>query len=107
LRHYRKKYAKCRKGTALGGGQNFYRKPADGCTMRDGGVGFGPQQGEDAVTSRTIILNDSEYKEVAAALELMIDHCDAFVANGPADATSVRRQNCQAILQRLRSAGSG
>ena len=39
---------------------------------------------ENAVTSRTITLNDSECREVTAALELMIDHCEAFLANGPA-----------------------
>jgi hypothetical protein len=62
--------------------------------------------GENAVTSRTITLNDSEYREVTAALELMIDHCDVFVANGPADSFSARCKNCQAILQKLRSARS-
>jgi hypothetical protein len=58
------------------------------------------------VTSRTITLNDSEYREVAAALQLLIDHCDVLLANGPADAFSARRENCQAILQKLRSARS-
>jgi hypothetical protein len=58
------------------------------------------------VTSRTITLNDSECREVAAALELMIDHCDAFVAHGLVDSFSVRRQNCQALLRKLRSARS-
>jgi hypothetical protein len=62
--------------------------------------------GENAVTSRTITLNDSECREVTAALELMIDHCEAFLANGPADSFSARRQDCQAILRKLRSARS-
>jgi len=55
------------------------------------------------MTSRTITLNDSEYRAVTAALELMIDHCDVFAANGPDDSFSARRQNCEAILQKLRS----
>jgi hypothetical protein len=67
--------------------------------------GFWSATGEDAVPNRTITLNDSECREVAAALELMIDHCDAFAA-GPADSFSVRRQNCQALLRKLRSATS-
>ena len=54
------------------------------------------------MTSRTITLNDSECREVAAALELMIDHCDAFVAHGLVDSFSVRHQNCQALLRKLR-----
>jgi hypothetical protein len=66
--------------------------------------GFWSATGDDAVTSHTITLSDSEYREVTAALELMIDHCDAFAANGPADSFSARRQNCQAILQKLRAA---
>ena len=60
--------------------------------------------GEDAVTSRTITLNDSEYKEVTAALELMLDHCD--VVDGHANPFSARRQRCEAILKKLRSASS-
>jgi hypothetical protein len=68
--------------------------------------GFWPATGEDAVTSRTVTLNDIECIEVIAALELVIDHCDAFVANGPGDPFSIRRQNCEAILQKLRSARS-
>jgi hypothetical protein len=68
--------------------------------------GFWSEMGDDAVTNRTITLNDSEYSEVTAALELMINHCDAFEANGPANPFSERRQNCQAILQKLRSARS-
>jgi hypothetical protein len=67
--------------------------------------GFWPATGEEAVPNRTITLNDSECREVAAALELMIDHCDTFAA-GPADSFSVRRQNCQALLRKLRSAKS-
>jgi hypothetical protein len=67
---------------------------------------FWSATGEDAVPNRTITLNDSECREVAAALELMIDHCDAFAANGPADPFSVRRQNCQALLRKLCSAKS-
>jgi hypothetical protein len=55
------------------------------------------------VTSRTIILNDSECRDVTAALQLLIDHCDVLAANGPADSFSSRRQNCQALLQKLRS----
>jgi hypothetical protein len=58
------------------------------------------------VTSRTITLNDSEYRDVTAALQLLIDHCDVVGANGPADSLSARRQNCQAILQKLSSARS-
>jgi hypothetical protein len=58
--------------------------------------------GENAVTSRTITLNDSECREVSAALQLLIDHCDIVGVDGPVD--SARRQNCQAILQKLRSA---
>jgi hypothetical protein len=54
------------------------------------------------VTNRTISLSDSEYTEVTAALELVINHCDAF--DGPANPFLARRQNCEAILQRLRSA---
>jgi hypothetical protein len=54
------------------------------------------------MTNRTITLNDSEYREVTAALELMIDHCDVL-AIGPDDSFSARRQNCQAVLQKLRS----
>jgi hypothetical protein len=42
--------------------------------------GFWSATGDDAVTSHTITLSDSEYREVTAALELMIDHCDAFAA---------------------------
>jgi hypothetical protein len=39
---------------------------------------------------------------LSAALQLLIDHCDIVGVDGPAD--SARRQNCQAILQKLRSA---
>jgi hypothetical protein len=54
--------------------------------------------------SYTINLNDGEYIEITAALELMIDHCDIFLAYGPGGSSSARRQTCQAILQKLRSA---
>jgi hypothetical protein len=66
--------------------------------------GFGPQQ-EDAVTSRTITLNEREFRDVTAALELLIEH-DVLLASGPADSFSARSQNCQAILRKLRSAKS-
>jgi hypothetical protein len=64
--------------------------------------GFWSAKQEVAVTNRTITLNDSEYGDVTAALELMINHCDAF--DGPTNPFLARRQNCEAILQKLRSA---
>src|ERR1700745_2283019 len=93
-------------GSTSSRAENPFRKLADGCHNARRRRDVGPQQGEDAVTRRTVTLNDSEYREVAAALELMIDHCDTFVANGPADSFCVGRTNCQAILQKRRSAGS-
>jgi len=81
--------------------QNLFRKPADKCMMPDGKRDFGPQQ-EDALTNRTITLNDNEYGDVTAALELMINHCDAF--DGPTNPFLARRKNCEALLQKLRSA---
>jgi len=63
--------------------------------------GSGPPQA-DAVTNRTITLNDSEYGDVTAALELLINHCDAF--NGPASPFAARRENCEALLKKLRAA---
>jgi hypothetical protein len=41
-----------------------------------------------------------------AALELMIEHCNVMLANGPVDSFSARRQSAKAILQKLRSARS-
>ena len=54
------------------------------------------------MTDHTINLSDSEYTEVTAALELVINHCDAF--DGPASPFAARRENCEAILNKLRSA---
>jgi hypothetical protein len=42
----------------------------------------------------------------AAALELMIEHCNVLLANGPADSFSARRQSAKTILQKLKSARS-
>ena len=68
------------------------------------GRGFFVRIGEDAVTTRTITLDDNEYIELTAALELMLDHCD--VVDGHANAFSARRQRCEAILRKLRTARS-
>lgn len=59
------------------------------------------------MASCTVMLNDNEYGEVTAALELMIEHCNVLLAHGPVDSFSARRQSAQAILQKLRSATSG
>jgi hypothetical protein len=37
------------------------------------------------VASHTVMLSDSECREVTAALELMIERCDVMLANGPVD----------------------
>ena len=58
------------------------------------------------MASRTVMLDDNEYREVTAALELMIEHCNVLLANGPADSFSARRQSAKAILQKLKSARS-
>jgi hypothetical protein len=58
------------------------------------------------VASHNVMLNDSECTEVTAALELMIEHCNVMLANGPVDSFSARRQSAQAILKKLRSARS-
>ena len=58
------------------------------------------------MASHTIMLSDSECREVSAALELMIEHCNVMLANGPVDSFSARRQSAKAILQKLRSARS-
>ena len=53
------------------------------------------------MANRTIMLNDTEYRDVAAALELLIEHCNVMLANGPvADSFSARRRNAQATLQK-------
>jgi len=66
---------------------------------------FGPRR-RDAVASRTVMLDDDEYREVTAALELMIEHCNGMLAHGPVDSFSARRRSAQAILQKLRSSRS-
>jgi hypothetical protein len=58
------------------------------------------------VASHTVMLSDSECREVTAALELMIEHCNVMLANGPVDSFSARRQSAQAILQKLKSSRS-
>ena len=70
-------------------------------TILNGRRGFSRQQ-KDAVTNHTITLNDSEYGDVTTALELLINHCDAF--NGPANPFAARRENCEALLKKLRAA---
>jgi hypothetical protein len=74
--------------------------------MHDAGPGrdFLSASGEDAVATRTITLDDNEFIEVTAALELMLDHCD--VVDGHASAFSAHRQRCEAILRKLRTARS-
>ena len=54
--------------------------------------------------SHTITLNDSEYIAISAALELMIEHCNAQLADGPVAPFWAHRQSCQTILGKLRSA---
>ena len=56
------------------------------------------------MADRTVMLNDNEYGELTAALELMIEHCNGMLA---LDSFSARRQSALAILQKLRSATSG
>jgi hypothetical protein len=73
-------------------------------TTLNGRRGLGPQQA-DAMATRTITLDDSEYGDVTAALELLINHCDAF--NGPANPFAARRENCEALLKKLRAASLG
>ena len=58
------------------------------------------------MASHTVVLSDSECREITAALELMIEHCNVLLANGPADSFSARRQSAKAILQKLKSARS-
>ena len=60
---------------------------------------------EDTVTDRTITLSEGECVDVTAALELLINHCDAF--NGPANPFAARRENCEALLKKLRAASLG
>ena len=55
------------------------------------------------MASHTVMLSDSECREVTAALELMIEHCDVMLANGPVHSFSVRRQSAQATLKKLLS----
>ena len=58
------------------------------------------------MANHTVMLSDSECREVTAALELMIEHCNVMLANGPVDSFSARRQSAKAILQKLKSARS-
>ena len=51
------------------------------------------------MTDRTITLSEGECVDVTAALELLINHCDAF--NGPANPFAERRENCEALLKKL------
>jgi hypothetical protein len=60
-----------------------------------------PGQQEDAMTKRTITLNESECIDVTAALESSIT-ANAF--DGPANPFEARRKNCKALLKKLRAA---
>ena len=55
------------------------------------------------MASRTVMLDDNEYREVTAALELMIEHCKGMLED---DSFLARRRSAQAILQKLRSSRS-
>ena len=55
------------------------------------------------MASHTVMLSDSECREVTAALELMIEHCNVMLANGPVDSFSARRQSASKNGQLHRS----
>jgi hypothetical protein len=68
--------------------------PASGCTVDR----IWSTRGGTVVASHNVTLSDSECREITAALELMIEHCNVMLANGPVHSFSARRQSAKAIL---------
>ncbi|MCP2209670.1 hypothetical protein [Bradyrhizobium diazoefficiens] len=52
----------------------------------------------------TVTVGDSEFIALCAALELMIEHCDAMLADGAGAPYWAHKQSCIKVLQRLRAA---
>lgn len=51
----------------------------------------------------SLVLNDSEYIALQAALSLMMEHCDNELSAGAGAPFWSHKQSCIAILARLRS----
>jgi hypothetical protein len=50
----------------------------------------------------TLTIGDSEHSTLAAALKLMIEHCETMLAAGEGAPYWAHRQNCNEMLERLR-----
>ena len=51
--------------------------------------------------SYTLEINDSQYLALEAALELMIEHCDAKMADGPCAPFLAHKTSCHEMLEKL------
>jgi hypothetical protein len=51
----------------------------------------------------TLTIGDSEYIALSAALNLMIQHCDQQLADGPKAPYWAHRQSCIKMLEKLRN----